>query len=442
MGDADSARLTRQTVAAAVALIAVVAIAGGLLWWRRPRLEPIEVSQQTTYVIQPTRADGWVDYPGAVDWMRRAGLDAGGANAAPALARALPALPESLQGESVDPGAAPSEALPSETRAWLAERCPAFAGKQPTLASVRRWIARAEPALASLREASGAKALYVPIPRAGGARGFGQVGARSDEAARALRCRAAVRQLEGEPAAGWADVEALWKLGALLARSATPAEYASGANFWKGAMEATVDLAADDRAGAELLAAMQAGLRALPSFPPATESLSILRLETLHRAATALVTGAPGSGPLAPPGTGARLVELNRQFDALEAALQIAEPKQRLARVDQAAAGATAGEEAARRLLTDEIRARSYQQLAAIALALAKHNRETGKPAASLAELGALPSDPGSGQAFAYAPDARRLRLFGVGGDGRADGGDPQHDVVALGVAPARLPAP
>ena len=51
MGDADSARLARQTIAAAVAVIAALAIAGGLLWWRRPRLEPIEVSQQTTYVI-------------------------------------------------------------------------------------------------------------------------------------------------------------------------------------------------------------------------------------------------------------------------------------------------------------------------------------------------------------------------------------------------------
>jgi hypothetical protein len=203
-------------------------------------------------------------------------------------------------------------------------------------------------------------------------------------------------------------------------------------------MGATVDLAADDRTGAELLAAMQAALRALPAFPPATEALTILRLETLHGAATALVTGAPsGSGPLAPPGTGARLVEINRQFDALETALQIAEPKQRIARVEQAAAG-----EAARRLLTDEIRARSCQHLAAIALALAKRGRETGKPAASLAELGALPNDPGSGQPFAYAPNPGGFRLFGVGGDGRADGGDAAKDVVALSAAPGRLPAP
>jgi hypothetical protein len=306
------------------------------------------------------------------------------------------------------------------------------------LPAVRRWLAQAEAALAGLREASGAKALYVPIPRAGGARSFGQLGARSDEAARALRCRAALRQMEGDAAASWGDVEALWKLGAVIARSATPAEYASAANFWTDAMGATVDLAADDRTGAELLAAMQAALRALPAFPPATEALTILRLETLHGAATALVTGAPsGSGPLAPPGTGARLVEINRQFDALETALQIAEPKQRIARVEQAAAG-----EAARRLLTDEIRARSCQHLAAIALALAKRGRETGKPAASLAELGALPNDPGSGQPFAYAPNPGGFRLFGVGGDGRADGGDAAKDVVALSAAPGRLPAP
>jgi len=330
MGDADSARLARQTVGAAAGVLAAIAIAGGVLWWRRPRLEPIEVSQQTTYVIQPTRADGWVDYPGAVDWMRRAGLDAGGTNAAPALERALAAMPERPRSQSVESGeagATPVDALPPETRAWLAERCRTGDGKPPTLAAVRRWLAQAEAALASLREASGAKALFVPIPRAGGALSFAQVGARSGEAARGLRCRAAVRQLEGDPAAAWGDVEALWKLGALIARSATPGEYAAGADFWRDAMGATVDLAADDRTGAELLAAMQAALRAQPAFPPATESLMILRLETLHGAATALVTGAPsGPGPLAPPGTGARLVEINRQFDVLEAALQIADP--------------------------------------------------------------------------------------------------------------------
>jgi len=445
MGDADSARLARQTVGAAAAVVAAIAIAGGVLWWRRPRLEPIEVSQQTTYIIQPTRADGWVDYPGAVDWMRRAGLDAGGTNAAPALERALAAMPErprGASGESVEAGAAPVDALPPETRAWLAERCRTGDGEPPTLAAVRRWLAQAEAALASLREASGAKALYVSIAREGGARRFGQVGARAGEGARALRCRAAVRQMEGDSAGGWADGEALWKLGALIARSATPAEYASGANFWRDAMEATVDLAADDRTGDELLAAMQAALRAQPAFPPATESLAILRLETLHGVATLLVTGAPGSGPLAPPGTGARLGEINLRFDALEAALQIADPKQRIARVDQAAPAAPAAGDTARGLLTDEVRARSYQRLASIAVALAKHRRETGQAAAALAELGELPADPGSGAPFGYAHDARGFRLVGVGGDGRADGGDPAKDVVAVGGSPGRLARP
>src|SRR3982751_744829 len=89
MGDADAARLGRRTLVAAVAVVVAIAVGAGALWARRPRLEPIEIAQHTTYIITPTRADGWVDYAEAVDWMRRASLDAGGANAAPPLVRAL-----------------------------------------------------------------------------------------------------------------------------------------------------------------------------------------------------------------------------------------------------------------------------------------------------------------------------------------------------------------
>ena len=72
MTDRDSAKLARQTTVAAAAFVVGIALVAVAVWARRPRLEPIEVSQQTTYIITPTRADGWVDYPEAVDWMRRA----------------------------------------------------------------------------------------------------------------------------------------------------------------------------------------------------------------------------------------------------------------------------------------------------------------------------------------------------------------------------------
>ena len=86
----DTSKLARRTTIAAVACVVGVALVVAVaIWARGPRLEPIEVSQQTTYIITPTRADGWVDYPEAVDWMRRASLDAGGANAALPLLRAL-----------------------------------------------------------------------------------------------------------------------------------------------------------------------------------------------------------------------------------------------------------------------------------------------------------------------------------------------------------------
>ena len=73
MSDADSSKLARRTVVAAVGTVVGLALIGVAIWMERPNTVPIEVSQQTTYIITPTRADGWVDYPEAVDWMRRAG---------------------------------------------------------------------------------------------------------------------------------------------------------------------------------------------------------------------------------------------------------------------------------------------------------------------------------------------------------------------------------
>src|SRR5262247_361686 len=83
----DPARRTRWVIVAAAVGLAVLSAIG--IATRGPQLEPLEVSQSTTYIVSPTRADGWVDYPEAVDWMRRASLDAGGANAAQPLVWAL-----------------------------------------------------------------------------------------------------------------------------------------------------------------------------------------------------------------------------------------------------------------------------------------------------------------------------------------------------------------
>ena len=57
--DAETA-LRRRTWVAAGAVAAGVVLAGGAIWTQRPRLEPIEPAQQTTYILTPTRGDGWV----------------------------------------------------------------------------------------------------------------------------------------------------------------------------------------------------------------------------------------------------------------------------------------------------------------------------------------------------------------------------------------------
>ena len=259
--------------------------------------------------------------------------------------------------------------------------------------------------------------------------------------------------LEGNGSASWADVDAIWRLGQLVGRTAGPGEYAAAATFWRKALAGTVNLAASPATGAELLSAMQTGLGTKLGFPPATETWMFHRLAALDAAGTPLVgkprAGLPSTGPVARPGTGAKLEAINQQFDAIEIAMQGPDPKQRIARVDQVVPTAGPLGVAGRSTLAVEILGVSAQRLATLAVALAKRQRDNGSLPASLADLGALPNDrsnnlgkdPGSGGPFAYAPGPQ-FRLYGVGGDGHDDGGDAGKDVVVIAREPPRLPAP
>jgi len=433
--------MARRTILAAVLTIAGVVLGGVVVWMRRPGLEPIEISQQTTYILQPTRGDGWVDYPGAVDWMRRASLDAGGTNAAGPLAQALApgVLPSLAAGP---PGGDPAP----EAGAWLRQRCGAERDKGVTQARLVDWVGRAEAPLANLAAAAEGKSLYVPATQTPRGTSFARVDpARLRDAARALRCRAAVRLLQGDVAASWKDVEAFWRLGLLLAQSPTAVEYEAAAQLWRQAMTGTVDLAAHAAAPAEMLSTAQRSLAAISEFPPATEPLRISRIERLDGFATPLVVKpAPGTndaGPRAPAGTAARLAQINAQFDALDAALQIADPKQRIARFRQAVAPGAPSDPIAR-VLDDEVAAVADRRLALIALALAARRKQAGGWPATLAELGDLPKDPATGEAFRYLPAGPGFRVYGVGPDGRDDGGDPAKDEVAIAAEPPRVAPP
>ena len=188
MTDADSAKLARRTTIAAVACVVGLGVVAVAIWVLRPQLEPIEVSQPTTYIVTPTRADGWVDYPEAVDWMRRTGLDAGGVNAAIPLLQALgrDGLPSGVDRDALlnrlgvtlgdeasvfkplhkfsgpdAPGPEPQAAA----MAWLRARCRAAEENQAPFGRIVAWLAQSEAALAHLRSASQAASLYVPVPR-------------------------------------------------------------------------------------------------------------------------------------------------------------------------------------------------------------------------------------------------------------------------------------
>ena len=471
--DADSAKLARQTTVAAVALVVAMTAAGIAIWMRRPRLEPIELSQQTTYIITPTRADGWVDYPEAVDWMRRASLDAGGANAAVPLVRALgrDVLPIGvdrgalLQRLGIAEAAADASALPAFKDAkeagpppgnppsaaamdWLRARCPAAAQPPASFGKIIGWLTQADGAVADLRTAGEAASLYVPVSRGAQGRGnFDRINPiRLAEGVGALACHAAVKLIAGDAAASWNDADALWRLGQLVARAATSGEYAIAEVFWKAAMTATVDLAASPATTPELLSTMQARLGAKLGFPPATEIWMFHRLSILDANGTPLIapaTGRRSGSPLARIGTGAKLEAINQEFDAIDVALQTPDPKQRVARVEQAAptlAAAAGG--VARSMLAVELEGVSYHRLASLAVALARRQRDGGKLPASLAELHDAPKDPASGGLFNYAADGARFRLYGVGGDGRDDHGDPERDVVVDTKEPPRLASP
>jgi hypothetical protein len=469
--DDASSRLARQTRLAAVACVAGMALMGVAIWRQRPQLAPLEVSQQTTYITTPTRADGWVDYPEAVDWMRRASLDAGGANAAIPLLRALGqnVLPAGvdrgaiLRRLGVTEAAADPSVLkplrefaatdgtgrpqpPPATMEWIGARCPAGQKEQASYARIGAWLAQSDGPLSNLRTAAQAASLYIPVPRDHGLHGHvGRVDTvRLVDAAEALGCRAALRLLQGDALASWADSDALWRLGMLVARSASVSEYTLGERFWRTAATATVDLAASPGTSVELLSAMQAALGSKLGFAPATETWMFHRLSVLDAAGTPMVAkaGAPSGVPMARVGTGPKLEAINQQFDAVDVAMQAADPKQRIARVDQAVLPAAKLGVVGRSLLGVEVQAVSYQRLASLAVALAKWQREKGSLPAALAELGPLPSDPGRGGSFAYAPSGQQFRLYGVGGDGRDDGGDAGKDVVVTGQASPRLSSP
>jgi hypothetical protein len=465
--------MARRTILAAVLTVAGVALVAIAVWMQRPRFEPIEIAQQTTYLVTPTRADGWVDYPTAVDWMRRASLDAGGANAAAPLVRALgrDVLPIGVDrdallarlGVSASGGAPALKPLkdvagagrptgpepPAEAMAWLRARCRTPGADASSLARIRAWLAESDRALADLHEAARAASLYVPVSRdARGVGDFDRVNPmRLADGAQALACRAAARLLDGDAPASWSDAEALWRLGQLVARAATTTEYALAETIWQAATQATVDLAASPRAGADLLSAIQAGLGAKLGFPPATESWMFHRLEALETNGTpGIVPPAPGrptSGPLARIGTAATLEQINREFDAFDAALQAGDGKQRIMRIEQAApVGGVAARGVALRTLAVELRAVSNQRMAVLAVALARRQRDAGQLPASVAELHDAPVDPGTGGPFHYVAERGGFRLYGVGGDGLDNGGDPENDVVAAAVPPPQTAVP
>lgn len=496
---AGRARRIGVFVVSAIILLA----AGRFIALRSPRPAEISVSQQTTYLTTPTRADGWVDYPEAVDWMRRAALGVDGANAAAPLVHALGSslLPGGVdraklrQQLGVGDAAADAPTLvrlsdfPSgedtnaaeasaEVDDWLRARCAGARAQSTSRGRIADWIAKSEAPLADIVSASRAASLYVPVPREQSAavEGFARVNPiRLASASEALRCRAALRLLRGDAAGSWADLEAMWKLGLLVGRSASLGEYALAGAFWGEAMSGTVDLAASGAAKPELLASVGKTLDGLPGFPPATETLMLQRLAVLNAFATPLVAkAAPDAQPstlVAKAGTGVVLEGINQRYDALDAALQIADPRARIARIEQAEAEAVQAAKQEKTFWTRMIRkfkgdvpieataefggqlavltraalgvdltAASSRRLAVVALAIAKHQREKGSLPASLAEVGDVPKDPASGGAFTYKPSGRQFLLYGVGRDGHDDGGDPAQDMVAVSQEPPRVP--
>ena len=486
-----------------VVVSVIVLLVAGRFFALRPKMAEIAVSQQTTYLTTPTRADGWVDYPEAVDWMRRAALGVDGKNAAAPLVHAMgstllptgvdkgkllqqlgvpdapadgPKLVRLSDFEAVD-GASSPEPSP-EADDWLRARCAGAQAQSLSRARIADWIARSEAPLADVVTASQAASLYVPVPREQSAavEGFARVNPiRLATASEALRCRAALRLLAGDAAGSWADLEAMWKLGLLVARSASLGEYAVAGVFWRDAMAGTVDLAASSAAKPELLAAVRKTLDAVPAFPPATETLMLQRLAVLNAFATPLVAkAAPDAQPgtlVAKAGTGVVLEGINQRYDALDAALQIADPRARIARINQIEAEAVKAAQKEKTFWTRlvrkfkgevpveataefggqlamlgratqgvELTAVSGRRIATVALAIAKFQREKGSLPASLAELGDVPKDPASGGAFAYKPNGQQFTVYGVGRDGRDNGGDLAEDMVAISQEPPRPP--
>ena len=408
--------------------------------------------------------------------MRRASLDAGGANAATPLLRALgrDVLPVGVDRDAmleaarahgrrrrsvgVEAAARVRRAArtragpepPAATMEWLRARCRAGEGNQVSFAAHRR-LARAVGTVAGGPPdgvAGGEPVRSGPARRrASDALRPRQPGSARRRRATRCGCRAAVKLLQGDAHRELGRRRRALEAGAARRALRDPSEYAvrgdvlaDGADRHRRSRGEPGDrprAAVGDAGGPRRQARLsrrrprRGCFIAWPRSRPSARRGS--RKPSAGRAGRA--------GRWRAPAPRAKLEAINQQFDAIDVAMQVAgsEAADR-ARRSGRAGGRPAGRRRSQHCSASRSRACRRSGSRRSRSRWRGGSATAGSCRASLRRARRRCSkDPGSGAAFNYAPGGSQFRLYGVGGDGHDDGGDPGKDVVADAQEPPRL---
>lgn len=357
--------MRRSAIGGVVLLVAVATVAAGMASCdRRKSVVKLKISKETTYLTEPVRKDGWIDYLGEVQSRRKAGVK-GRSNAAVALLKGVgPKLIDKHHGYSAADiaKALGIEDLEKEGKSlaeteeykkakgakrevrstllvqdpelleWMAERCPLKKGQSKTV-DLAAWIEGNQRAIDYIVEASEADGIYFPGRPKGKDRFELTVVSplRVVYAGRAVRCRAAARLLEGECEKSWSDTKALWRLGLLFSTNNSAVPYAAAGVLWSTAFSATADLARSGGCDSGLLESMKDYLAGLPEFTSVRGALELELLYTLEvmRVVNSLPRkelverGLPTDTAFARLDVNAMMRNTNRRYEEIDRALQV-----------------------------------------------------------------------------------------------------------------------
>ncbi len=477
------------------------------LWWLLvPWKWPIPIDAETTWVTEPPDGEGGIDYAAALNERNGVGVTADN-NAAVLLWRAMGLFagpksrpPEMFKGLGIEPPAPEGDYFVDFDRSeFHADAAPdalklslSMPWKAAVLPEVAAWLGRYEKHLALASEASRRPRFHIPLfPEAGvGTAALRQARVGEPlgiELFRALLSRGLLRAGEGDDAGAWADLMACHRLGRLTTQGCRPADFMGGIQLQSAASRTTLQYLRHVAPDAGALAAHLADLLNLP--PQAdladkvdvTERLVLLdALQSVHR------QGVPDLSPHAVGGVcdfRDTMRSANGYLSDMAGAMRADTGADRADRLEAirnrhrngytaahhwtayvgwlvggpVIRGRDVGRIYLNMMLPDALaiqvkadRARQEHELLVIAFALEWHRKTHGQyperlDALTPRPLPKLPPDVFSGGQLVYRREGEGHLLYGVGPNGKDDGGtgkDQGGDDIVLRMPKDEPPPP